>query len=112
MAVLDGHRLVLGARHLAGMREDLPAHRPHRAARGASDPPDPAARAALPDPAVATGRRRRAELTPEPVRRPRLAVRAPLSLRLWPARGPAPPNVSAARCPGSGPASRAGRRDR
>src|SRR5579863_5943503 len=66
MAVLDGDRAVLGARHLAGVQEDLPAHRLDRAARRAPDLAGPGARAAVADPAAATGRRRPAALTPEP----------------------------------------------
>src|SRR5580692_5777604 len=38
LAVLDGDRALLGARHLARVREDLPAHRRDRAAGRAAGP--------------------------------------------------------------------------
>src|SRR5260370_37954449 len=66
VAVLDGERAVLGGRHLAGVREDLPAHRLHRAARRAADPAGPGTRAAIADATAATGRGRRAVLTRRP----------------------------------------------
>src|SRR5260370_34709042 len=66
VAVLDGDRAVLGARHLAGVREDLPAHRLDRAARRAPDPAGPGTPAAIADPTAATGRRRRAVLARRP----------------------------------------------
>jgi AcrR family transcriptional regulator len=59
----DSKEELLGARHLTGVPEDLPAHRLDRAARRAPDSPGPGARTAVADPAAAAGRRRRTVLT-------------------------------------------------
>src|SRR6185312_3466920 len=64
LAVLDGDRALLGARLLARVREDLPAHRRDRAAGRAAGPAGPAAGAAVDDPSAARGARRGPRLAP------------------------------------------------
>src|SRR5262249_48521700 len=66
VAVLAGHRAVLGARHLAVLRAHLPAHRPHRAAGRPADPDVAAARAPLDPYRRAVDRGRHAPLTSTP----------------------------------------------